>query len=428
MKDVITTEGVSATGGPGRRRRGRLQVGVALGVLGLAGAGLIAIAVAAWSAAGSSAAAQGGQRAVATVTSVHVTSVSGRGGTQYTSHYLMSFETRTGQRITTTVLANGDDPCSCTRTVVAYDPSRPNHAELAGAPLHTAGEAIAVSAIAAAVVVIEALLVVSVRRFGRRTREGNGVLPRPRRRGLLLGTPFVGLIVGVGVAAAFIFNQGPGPSLGLARHVVASAVAGRGTTDCLALPPSTPADLPVNATWANTAIAVALGTPVPATSPGYPHWYPAKDAFDPLLGHAYFELGGGTPPPGQPSSAYGAWTAALTTPGARGVDIWALSSPQAAARFADAYLASLCYRFAHHSGLSARTAAPPMPAPPGEICVMTGLPNRPALAVARCVLPIGRYVIRGEDSGTLATQQPQLLSAAAGIVARAVGGGRATAP
>jgi hypothetical protein len=65
-----------------------------------------------------------------------------------------------------------------------------------------------------------------------------------------------------------------------------------------------------------------------------------------------------------------------------------------------------------------------MPGPPGEICVMTGLPNRPALAVARCVLPIGRYVVRGEDTGTLATQQPQLLSAAAGIVARAVAGGR----
>lgn len=132
MKDVMTTEGVSATGGPGRRRLGRRQVRVAMGVLGLAVAGLTAIAVAAWSAAGSSAAAQGGQRAVATVISVHVTSVSGRGGTQYTSHYLMSFETRTGQRIITTVLANADDPCSCTRTVVAYDPSRPNHAELVG--------------------------------------------------------------------------------------------------------------------------------------------------------------------------------------------------------------------------------------------------------------------------------------------------------
>jgi hypothetical protein len=86
MKDVMRTEAVFATGGPGRRRRGRLQVRVALAVLGLAGAGLIAIAVAAWSAAESSAAAQGGQRAVAAVTSVNVTSVSGRGGTQYTSH------------------------------------------------------------------------------------------------------------------------------------------------------------------------------------------------------------------------------------------------------------------------------------------------------------------------------------------------------
>lgn len=416
---MTTKEGFSA-GGPGRPRRVRIEARVAGVVLGLAAAGLTALAVAAWNAAESSAAAQGGPRAVATVTSVRVTSVSGRGGTQYTSHYLMSFDTGSGERITTTVLANGNDPCSCTRTLVGYDPSGPNHAELAGAPLHTDGEAIALSAFVAGLVLMAVLLAVNARRFERRTKERSRAVGRPRRRRLLLGTPFLALIVGVRLAAAFVFNQGSEPSMALARHVVDSALAGRGTTDCLALPPRTPAYLPLNVTWANDAITVALGRPVPTSSPGYPHWYPAKGAFSPLLEHAYLELGGGAAPPGQPSSAYAAWTGPLTTPGAFGVDIWALSFPRAAARFADAYLASLCCRFAHHSGLTARIAVPPMPAPPGEICVMTGLPDRPGLATARCVLTVGRYVVRSEAAGTLATQQ-ELVPSAAAIVSRAVG-------
>lgn len=412
---------------PFPRRRALLAIRGALVLFGLGAAGLIVVAVVAWNAAAGSAAVQDGPRVVATVASVHVTSVSGRGGTQYTSHYKVSFATRSGEKITTTVRADGNDPCSCTRTVLAYDPTRPSHAELAGDPLHTSGEAWAVSGIAAGVGLIEVLLVVGWRRSRRQLQTGVVPPPRRRRRRLLLATPHLGLIAGIGAAVVFVFAGSSSPSLGLARQVVARAAAGQGTTDCLALPPSAPADLPVNAAWANHALDVALGTPIPSISAGYPHWSPIKDAFDPLVEPTYLDLGGGTPPPGQPSSVYEAWIGSNgNTPGARTVDIWGLSSPVAAARFADAYLASLCYTYAHHSALPARTVAPPSPAPPGETCVVTGLPEHPAVAAAWCVLPIGRYVVRGEATGTSAAPAATVPAAAA-IVARAVTGG-ASAP
>ena len=409
---------------PGTSRWSRATLRAVLVLFALGAAGLTAIAAAAWDAAAASAAIQSGPRAVAKVVSVHVTSVSGRAGRQYTSHYRVVFSTQSGERITTSVPANGDDPCSCTRTLIAYDPARPDHAELAGDPLHTYGEALAVSGVAAGVVLSEVLLAVGWRRLRRQSSAGVAPPSRRRRRRLPLAAPRLGLVAGIGVGAVFAFAGGSSPSVSLAHQVVARAAAGQGTTDCLALAPASPAFLPVNATWANDALDVALGTPVPSSSAGYPHWDPAKDAFEPLLEPTFLAFGGGTPPPGQPSSVYEAWIGAGNTPGSRAVDIWALSSPVAAGRFADAYLASLCYTFAHHSAVPARTVAPPSPSPPGETCVVTGLPEHPAGAAAWCVLPIGRYVVRGETTGTSAAPAATVPIAAA-IVARAVAGGAA---
>lgn len=390
----------------------------------LGAAGLTALAVAAWDAAATSAAIQNGPRAVATVVSVHVTSVSGRGGTQYTSHYRVIFATRSGKRITTPVAASGDDPCSCTRTLIAYDPARPGRAELAGDPLHTYGEALAVSGVAGGVVLIEVLLAVGWRRLRRqlfggcrppiptteapptagRSSSGTGSGDR-RSRGIRLrrGLQPLG-------------ETGP-PGSGPGGRRPGDHRLPRLAAERAGVPPGQ-RDLGQRRARRGTghSRAVELG--------GLPALGPRKDAFEPLLEPTYLALGGGTPPPGQPSSVHEAWIGAGDTPGSRTVDIWALSSPVAAGRFADAYLASLCYTFAHHSAVPARTVAPPSPSPPGETCVVTGLPEHPAVAAAWCVLPIGRCVVRGEATPTSAAPAATVPEAAA-IVARAVAGGAA---
>ena len=115
---------------------------------------------------------QNGPEALATLQTEWVTSTSGRTGTQYTTHFDVSFLTRDGHEESTEVVAPGIlQTLAPGRTLwVRYDPSNPTSAEIPGLPNHTLDGALLVSGAAFLVWLTAALMVRSMVRARRLKR------------------------------------------------------------------------------------------------------------------------------------------------------------------------------------------------------------------------------------------------------------------
>ena len=115
---------------------------------------------------------QNGPEALATLHTEWVTSTSGRTGTQYTTHFDVSFLTRNGHEESTEVIASGLlQTLAPGRTLwVRYDPSNPTNAELPGHPNHSPSGALLVSGAALLVWLVAALMVRSVMKTRRLKR------------------------------------------------------------------------------------------------------------------------------------------------------------------------------------------------------------------------------------------------------------------
>jgi hypothetical protein len=82
---------------------------------------------------------QNGPAVNASLIATNVTEQITKTGTDHTTHFYVSFRTRTGDRIDTTVTAGGEYPqlVHHRRIRIRYDPGDPTAAELVGHPNHT---------------------------------------------------------------------------------------------------------------------------------------------------------------------------------------------------------------------------------------------------------------------------------------------------
>lgn len=386
-----------------RSRLNRTGLAVIVGVIFLGALAMGAGAVAGWVDVHHQSVIQSGPRAVAAVLGHTVTKTETRAGPSYTTHYTVAFRpVGQGRPVRTIVDAAGLDPCGCARTLLSYSRSDPSQAQLAGDGTASPATALFLTVMAGFLLVVTVLIF----RTGRRALSIGGPGPRypPRTMLRLRRLPFrtrlvvtmVVLVILVGVPLALgSFLGGGGPSKELAQRLVAGALAGRGTGDCLALPEvaADPVALPPN--WAPVAI-MAVFSPEPSGS-GYPHWYPGAQSFDSLMQPVYDQLGGESPPPGAASTSYGTYLGKPATSGYRALDIWTLKNPTDAARFATAYVAGECYRFSRDTPVPAALVASGPIARYAVFSVVYG--GSPGLVEVIGVAPFGRFVIRAEAVG-----------------------------
>ncbi|MHB1446101.1 MAG: hypothetical protein ACYCTI_13180 [Acidimicrobiales bacterium] len=387
-----------------RSRLNRTSLAAIVGVIFLGALVMGAGAVAGWSDVHNQSVVQSGPRVVASVLGHTVTKTETRGGPKYTTRYTVVFRPLGQSRpVRTVVKASGLDPCGCARTLVAYSRPDPTQAELAGDGTASRGTAIFLTVLAVLFLVL-ALLVL---RSGRRAlsisdpdrRDPPRLVLRLRARlglraRLVLTILVLLVLVGVPVSLGFLLGGG-GPSRTLAQRLIAGALAGRGTGDCLALPElaADPVALPPN--WAPVAI-MEVFSPEPSGS-GYPHWYPGVQSFDSLIQPVYNQLGGDSPPPGTASTSYGTYVGKPATSGYQALDIWTLANPTDAARFATAYVAGECYRFSRDTTVPAGLVASGSIARYAIFSVVYG--GGPGLVEVIGVVPFGRFVIRAEAVG-----------------------------
>jgi hypothetical protein len=394
--------------------------------------GVVVLAVAcalSWVQVHRDAVVQHGPHVVAQVDSTRVTSHSSRSGRVWTTHYRVRFAVA-GRTIATTVRASGDDPCACASTLVAYDPGKPTQAELVGAPLGSRTGALLLTAFTVALLGVNLVVI----RLLRRLRPSPLPMPLPmppsaltalpemsalptvrsRPRGRNLVVIGVTTVVLVALPLVLVARSGnSGPSLRLEQRVISAALAGQGTTDCLALPPAQPVLRPTTPRWVHEALRAGLDAPVPVGSQGYPHYYPGRSAFGSDLEPTFLKLGGGSAA-GLPSTAFGAWLGTSGNDGFRSIDLWALSTPENAARFADVYVAATCYRFARYSGFPVRLTEPRAPTA-GARYLLMGDGHTHGLILAMAVAPAGDFVVRTFAYGRPGQEAQLVERAAAGL-------------
>lgn len=385
---------------------------------------LVVVCVLSWLQVHRDAVVQAGPHAVAQVESSHVTSRSSRGGRIWTTHYRVRFAAD-GRTVVTTVPAQGDDPCACGSTLVAYDPAHPTSAELVGAPLGSRDGSLLLTGLCAVLLLGGVFVVRRIRRLR------PNVLPTPpsalggeavrrraaRRRGTGVVVVTMIVLVAVPVTLAVRARGRGGPSQRLEQHVITAALAGQGTTDCLALPPAGPVLRPTTPQWVHEALRAGLDALPPVGSQGYPHYYPGRSAFGSDLEPAFLQLGGDAAV-GFPSTAFGAWLGTSGSAGYRSIDLWALSTPEKAALFADVYVAATCYRFARFSRFPVRVAEPSAPAA-GARYLLMGDGRTDGLILAMAVAPAGDFVVRTFAYG-LPGQESELVDRAAAGLGRAL--------
>ncbi|HEY1827261.1 MAG TPA: DUF3592 domain-containing protein [Acidimicrobiales bacterium] len=143
---------INPTLNPKARRRARVFLSISLVSLGIGTIVLTVLAPVTWSHYLTSERIQHGPEASASIENISTSEDSTNSGTNYTTYFLVSFETANGgANIVTMVTAPGTYPHEAVGDDIAvrYDPSHPKDAELAGHPATTIDSALITTGIAA---------------------------------------------------------------------------------------------------------------------------------------------------------------------------------------------------------------------------------------------------------------------------------------